>query len=374
MKALEDAGPAFAATVVSALPGGYGGDGSFLPASRADKMTLLELVHDAFLFPKAHPKSSSAEAKGGGEGGAEKKSGVSHRVGVRSFFLSLSLSFFQPRFLLSLPGTVPCSSQRGEKERTESSPKTPKKKHEKRLRKKKKQLFDASGTAFSAIVSQSDVARFLLSKKDSLGKVGKSTVAEVGWSSRGPVVSVTPEASSVAALALMRRRNIAGVAVVDPKTGKLIGNFSATELRALTADHLGALALPVAEMLALEHGLEFWGIDHSAPEAAPALEHSSKFARAAHRRRSQLGGDVGQEIAACSPSDTVTAVLEKLVSRRLHRLYVVDEEAKPVGVRGGEVFFRCFFFSLERRRERCRRKDTHFLFSFSFPFVPSPLE
>ena len=124
---------------------------------------------------------------------------------------------------------------------------------------------------------------------------------------------------------------------INNRTGKLIGNFSATELRALTADHLGALALPVAEMLALEHGLEFWGIDHSAPEAAPALAHSSKFARAAHRRRSQLGGDVGQEIAACSSGDTVVSVLERLVGRGLHRLYVVDEEAKPVGVS-------CFFF------------------------------
>jgi 5'-AMP-activated protein kinase regulatory gamma subunit len=213
--------------------------------------------------------------------------------------------------------------------------------------KNEKQLFDASGTSFTAIVSQSDVARFLLSRRDGLGKLGKSTVAEVGWASRGAVVSVTPEASSVAALALMRRRNIAGVAVVDARTGKLIGNFSATELRSLTSEHLGALALPVAEMLALEHGLEFWGIDHSAPEAAPALEHSSKFARAAHRRRSQLGGDVGQEIAACSAGDTVEAVLEKLVGRRLHRLYVVDEEAKPVGVRKLEragVFFSCPFF------------------------------
>ena len=269
MKALEEAGPPFAAKAISDLPAGYGGDGSFLPASRADKMTLLELVHDAFLFPKSH----AAQKKEG----EKKAAGVSHRVG----------------------------------------------------------LFDATGTSFSAIVSQSDVARFLLSHKDRLGKLGASTVSEVGWASRGNagVVSVTPEVSSVAALALMRERGIAGVAVVDPKTGKLIGNFSATELRALTADHLGALALPVAEMLALEHGLEFWGIDHSAPEAAPAREHSSKFARAADRRRSRLGGDVGQEIAACSPGDTVASVLERLVSRGLHRLYVVDEASVPVGVR-----------------------------------------
>ena len=95
MKALEDAGPVFAAKVVSELPAGYGGDGSFLPASRADRMTLLELIHDAFLFPKAPPaKAEAEEAKGD-----RKPSGVSHRVGVRRrsfenlvfpYFLSLA--------------------------------------------------------------------------------------------------------------------------------------------------------------------------------------------------------------------------------------------------------------------------------------------
>ena len=82
MKALEDAGPGFAAKAISELPAGFGGDGSFLPASRSDKMTLLELIHDAFLFPKAPPMKSEG-AKGEGEG--DKKSGVSHRVGVRRF-------------------------------------------------------------------------------------------------------------------------------------------------------------------------------------------------------------------------------------------------------------------------------------------------
>ena len=83
MKALEDAGPGFAAKSISDLPAGYGGDGSFLPASRADKMTLLELVHDAFLFPKAPPMAKSSEGEGGAGGAGGKKSGVSHRVGVR---------------------------------------------------------------------------------------------------------------------------------------------------------------------------------------------------------------------------------------------------------------------------------------------------
>jgi hypothetical protein len=37
------------------------------------------------------------------------------------------------------------------------------------------------------------------------------------------------------------------------------GNFSVSEMRTIMAEHFGALALPVGEFLALEHGTEFVG-------------------------------------------------------------------------------------------------------------------
>lgn len=40
---------------------------------------------------------------------------------------------------------------------------------------------------------------------------------------------------------------------------KIIGNFSISEMRTIMAEHFGALALPVGEFLALEHGTEFAG-------------------------------------------------------------------------------------------------------------------
>lgn len=48
------------------------------------------------------------------------------------------------------------------------------------------------------------------------------------------------------------------MAVVDSK-GKIIGNFSMSEMRTIMSEHFGALALPVGEFLALEHGTEFTG-------------------------------------------------------------------------------------------------------------------
>ncbi len=278
MKGLESAAPAFAATPVADLPVS-GGDGSFFPADKAGSMSLLELVHDGFLFP--HAKAP--------HGGSKVATPVVHRAALHS-----------------------------------------------------------AGCAVTAIISQSDVARFLSTHEAGLGGLGGQTVADLGWvKGPGSIVSVPPEASALAALATMAEHKVAGVAVVDAG-GRLLGNMSASDARGLTADRLPALALPVAEFLALEHGLEYWGLDHSgdaggvpAPAAAPppppqdldrAREHASGFARAAARRRATLGGAVGQELAAAVATDTLAAVLARLVGRRLHRLYVVDADRRPVGV------------------------------------------
>lgn len=260
MKDLESAGPAFASTPVSSLPV-FGGDGSFVPAGAADRVSLLELVNDGFLNPR------DTHAPKGGDGTPP----VVHRAAVTG----------------------------------------------------------ADG-APTAVVSQTDVARFLSAHEGQLGALGTRTVADAGWTSRGPVISVPPETAALAALALMRDRGISGVAVVDA-SGRLVGNFSVSDLRAVVPEHFGSLALPVAEFLALEHGFEYWGIDHSAPDAAPARS-ASAFARAADRRRSTLGGDVGQTIAAAGPGDAVAAVLARMVARRVHRLYIVDSEGKPLGL------------------------------------------
>ena len=183
MKDLETAGPKFAATRVADLPV-FGGDGSFVPAGAARRVSLLELVNDGFLHPR------DTHAPKGGDGTPP----VVHRAAVMG----------------------------------------------------------SDGTP-TAVVSQSDVARFLSTHESSLGTLGGRTVAEAGWTGRGSVIGVTPETSALAALALMRQHGVSGVAVVDAH-GRLVGNFSVSDLRVVVPEHFGSLALPVAEFLAMEHG------------------------------------------------------------------------------------------------------------------------
>lgn len=57
---------------------------------------------------------------------------------------------------------------------------------------------------------------------------------------------------------MMRDTQTSGLPVLDP-SGRILGSFSPGDLRAMMAEHFGALALPVGEFLALEHGTEWWG-------------------------------------------------------------------------------------------------------------------
>jgi CBS-domain-containing membrane protein len=70
------------------------------------------------------------------------------------------------------------------------------------------------------------------------------------------VITMPEWKSALEALAMMQEHDISGIAVVD-KAGRLLGNFSMSELRTIRVEHFGALALPVAEFLALSHGADY---------------------------------------------------------------------------------------------------------------------
>lgn len=60
------------------------------------------------------------------------------------------------------------------------------------------------------------------------------------------------------------------MAVVD-SSGRLIGNFSVSDLRCITPGKFGALALPVGEFLARGHSVEY--ISYNRGEVAGSAGH-----------------------------------------------------------------------------------------------------
>lgn len=129
-------------------------------------------------------------------------------------------------------------------------------------------LFGNDGITLTSIITQSDVVRFLYEHVSQLGPIASATAAELGWVVEN-VVTVAPELPALDALLIMATRDISAVGV--EKNGRLIGNFSMSDMRSITADHFCSLALPVGEFLALEHGTEYSGFTCSSSGIATLL-------------------------------------------------------------------------------------------------------
>jgi CBS domain len=71
--------------------------------------------------------------------------------------------------------------------------------------------------------------RFLARNASALGPLADKTCSELGWVGRD-VISVAPDLPAIDAMLLMEDAGISAVAVVA-ESGKLVGNFSVSEMR-----------------------------------------------------------------------------------------------------------------------------------------------
>jgi CBS-domain-containing membrane protein len=69
------------------------------------------------------------------------------------------------------------------------------------------------------------------------------------------VITIPAQKSALEALRMMQEHDISGVAIVDEQ-GRLLGNFSVSDLRSIMVEHLGALALPVIDFLQVSRDME----------------------------------------------------------------------------------------------------------------------
>ncbi|GLI70781.1 hypothetical protein VaNZ11_015816 [Volvox africanus] len=214
-------------------------------------------------------------------------------------------------------------------------------------------FFDHSGRVTS-IISQSDICRFLAAHVDRLGKLAEATVSELGWDCK-PVVSCTPETPALEAMRLMVSEGVSSLAVVagqpaggagpeadlggsaEPQVGgRLLGNFSASEMRTMTAEHFGALSLPVGEFLSLENETEYVAVNREQILSEEGLVGSPAHEFICNRLRRVRphapGEDVGQRLVVATGANTFAEVVELLVRHCIHRVYVVDEHEVPVGI------------------------------------------
>jgi CBS domain-containing protein len=145
----------------------------------------------------------------------------------------------------------------------------------------------------SNIISQSDIINFIVSKGGLCGSKMAKRINEAGLAPLG-VATVLESNNVIAVLRYMRDYKIGGVGIVD-SFGRLVANFSATDLLGLTADKFPMLALPVKEFLQRIHG-------------------SIK------------------EPVVTSSVDTIANLMNKFVDHKIHRVYIVDNQMIPIGV------------------------------------------
>ncbi|KAL6065150.1 CBS domain containing protein [Balamuthia mandrillaris] len=152
------------------------------------------------------------------------------------------------------------------------------------------------------IVTQSDMLRFLAQNIHLIGDAAKKSLDSYGLGRSQEVISVSADDKVSHVLMQLNSKRISAVPVVDAE-GKLVANFSGTDLKGLTKKNLADLLLPVKQFL----------------EKRAAPEENFQCERSLHP-------------LTVKPDASLEDAIFKLAATRVHRLYSVDEEGKPIGV------------------------------------------
>lgn len=177
-------------------------------------------------------------------------------------------------------------------------------------------LFDSHGEVKS-IISQMDVIRWIVNQDINDPRLSQ-TIEETGLlQGKRPVVSVDAHMPTLTAYAKISSAGISGAPVVT-ESGEVIANLSISDLRALTSEHFGILALPVAEFLALEHHTAYIGY------SVASSNHSNHPFFASSPRKGRLPKSHDIQVFSISKDTTLGDALFKICKDHIHRVYVVD--------------------------------------------------
>jgi len=161
------------------------------------------------------------------------------------------------------------------------------------------------------IITQSDVLAFMAQNVHLIPQLAHKTIDEVGFM-KEKIITATGDTNTTALLMQFNSKRISAVPVVDSE-GKLIANFSTSDLKGLEYKDLADLMLPVLKFLQ----------KRAMPEEAFACEKSL-------------------HPLTVTKQTTFEDCIFKMVATRVHRLWVVDPENKPIGVISISDFMRAF--------------------------------
>jgi CBS-domain-containing membrane protein len=152
-----------------------------------------------------------------------------------------------------------------------------------------------------SIITDSQVVRFLWRHHDILGDKGRFRVNEMNcWLNRKEVISIKDTEEVISGFTKLAENEISGVAVVN-EDGKLVDSLSLRDLKGISAD---------ARL--------FWRLFQTCHNFLTKVKHEYKDSR--------------PRIVTCTPEATIVEILERMEKNSAHRVFVVDQDRKPLCV------------------------------------------
>jgi len=115
---------------------------------------------------------------------------------------------------------------------------------------------------------------------------------------------ISEDAIAIDAFKMMMDKDVSGLAVVDAE-GKLTGNISMNDLKAVNTD-----------------GRMFWRL----------YQTVKNFLLKIRKENNEKDGERPHRMVVVKERETIEAVIRKLADNKVHRIYIVDERHKPIGV------------------------------------------
>ncbi|KAI7845343.1 hypothetical protein COHA_001050 [Chlorella ohadii] len=177
---------------------------------------------------------------------------------------------------------------------------------------------------FTDIISQSDALRFLHKHQAQLGEaLLHATLEQLGITEK-PCMCAAADASVIDCLAGMVDSRVPALAVIDSyDRGQLLGCLSISDLRGILPEHFEQMSEPVGDFL---RGGGWRGSPRWQP-SSPRLGVAAEFGI-----RSPETLPRAPSLAFCTLQSRFGDVLDLLVTRHLHRVFICDADMRPAGV------------------------------------------
>jgi len=149
-------------------------------------------------------------------------------------------------------------------------------------------------------VSQSRIVSFLHENMDKLGDKRNKTLGS-NQKLFHEVFSIDSQAQTIDGFKMLLSKNVMGIGVVAHDSGKLIGNLSVKDLKGISS----------------EGGL-FWRLYEPVSVFLDKLKNEFKL--------------IPQNVITAKAEDNIEHVINLMTEHKIHRVYIVDNEEKPIGI------------------------------------------